>query len=106
MRSTTVLFVISLLVAVSGCGSPQNDTVIVAVYPSRQQCGVEKEMMTCGEIAAYLRDTAKINPERRVVVSAVGADPLPKNDTSLNKIAATIRALGYTDVRTANFDMK
>lgn len=106
MKSISVLLIGTALTVLSGCELPQNESVIVAVYPSRQQCGINKERMTCGEIAAYLHDTLKVKSDRRVVVSAVGADPLPKNDTSLDKIAETIRAVGYTNVRTANFNMK
>jgi hypothetical protein len=105
MEVKTILFG-ALALMLTGCDTSQYESVIVGVYPSRQQCGIDKEMMKCGEIAAYLRDTLKIKPERRVVVSAVSSDPLPKNDTSLNKIAVTIRDVGFKDVRTANFDVK
>ena len=106
MKLTICLLAVGLLPALSACEFQEEESVIVAVYPSRQQCGIEKEMMKCGEIAAYIHDTLKIASGRRVVVSAVGIDPLPKDDRSLEKIAETIRAQGYTDVRTANFDMK
>ncbi len=106
MNSRTVFCLVSLLLALSGCKPADRDHTTVAVYPSQQQCGVEEKMMPCGEIAAYLRDTLKLKPERLVYVSAVGSDPLPKEDTSLEKIAATLTAAGFTDVRTANFDVK
>lgn len=106
MKLTKCLLVIGLLPVLSACNLQEEESVIVAVYPSRQQCGIEKQMMKCGEVAAYIHDTLKIQSGRRVVVSAVGIDPLPKDDRSLGKIAETIRAQGYTDVRTANFDMK
>jgi hypothetical protein len=63
-------------------------------------------MMTCDKVAAYLRDTLKIKLSRQVIVSSVGIDPLPKEDQSLEKIAETITAAGFKDVRTARFDVK
>lgn len=94
------------LLLLAGCDTSQYESVIVGVYPSRQQCGVGQEFMKCGEVAAYLRDTKKVKPQREIVVSAVSSDPLPKTDRSLEKIAQTIRDAGYTDVRAVNFDFK
>jgi hypothetical protein len=105
MKPITVLLFLNMLL-LTGCGLQPEESVIVAVYPSRQQCGVEQQMMSCKEIAAYLHDRLKLKTDKKVVVSAVGIDPLPKDDTSLNKIAATIKDLGFQDVRTANFDVK
>lgn len=105
MIAERILLLVVAQSSLAACGLKQEDSVIVAVYPSKQQCGIEKSMMKCGEIAAYLRDTLKVRPERRVVVSAVGSDPLPKEDKSLGKIAETIRKVGYKDVRTANFEL-
>ena len=101
-----IRFIVCCAVLLAGCDTSQYESVVVAVYPSRQQCGIDKEMRKCGEMAAYLRDTLKIKATRRVVVSAVSADPLPKNDHSLDKIAETLKTAGYTNVRTANFDVK
>jgi hypothetical protein len=106
MKQTRILSFIGVLALLPGCGLQQPESVIVAVYPSRQQCGVKKEMMKCGEIAAYLSDTLKLKTDREVVVSAVSSDPLPKLDKSLDKIAQTIRDRGYKKIRTVNFDMK
>jgi hypothetical protein len=107
MSTSRLLLSASLVVlAIAGCKQPEPDYTTVAVYPSQQQCGVEEKMMSCGEIAAYLRDTLKLRPERLVYVSSVGSDPLPKEDTSLERIAETITAVGFKDVRTANFDVK
>lgn len=97
--------VVSLL-GLSACKEPKPDYTTVAVYPSKQKCGVEEKMMDCGEVAVYLRDSLKLGANRLIYVSSVGGDPLPKEDTSLEKIAATITAIGYKDVRTARFDLK
>jgi hypothetical protein len=106
MNTSNKWSVVMLLCALTGCGQLPEESVIVAVYPSRQQCGIDQKMMKCGEIAAYLRDTLKLKTDREVVVSAVSSDPLPKRDDSLDRIAVTIRDAGFKDVRTANFDMK
>jgi len=95
-----------MLFTLSGCKEPPPDYTTVAVYPTAQRCGVDKQMMVCDDIAAYLRDTLKLKPERQIVVSSVGSDPLPKDDPSLNLIAATITAAGFKDVRTARFDLQ
>jgi hypothetical protein len=94
------------LLVLAGCKQPEPDYTTVAVYPTTKQCGVNEQMMTCDKVAAYLHDTLKIKPERQVIVSSVGIDPLPKEDQSLEKIAETITALGFKDVRTARFDVK
>jgi hypothetical protein len=104
MHSSKLLWLAPLLLLTAGCKQPEPDYTIVAVYPSTQRCGVNEQMMTCGEVAAYLRDTLKLKPERQVTVSSVGIDPLPKEDQSLEKIAETITAAGFKDVRTARFD--
>jgi|GEM_PF-2228993 len=89
-----------------GCKEPEPDYTTVAVYPSTQQCGINEQMMTCDKVAAYLHDTLKLAPTRQVIVSSVGSDPLPKEDQSLEQIAATIAAVGFKDVRTARFDLQ
>ena len=106
MNSTTLFRLAPMLMLLAGCKQPEPDYTTVAVYPSKQQCGVNEQMMPCQDVAAYLRDTLKIKPERQVIVSSVGIDPLPKEDQSLEKIAETITAAGFKDVRTARFDMK
>lgn len=105
MNTTNVFCLMSVLL-LSGCKQPEPDYTTVAVYPTTQQCGVNEQMMTCDKVAVYLRDTLKLPPQRQVFVSSVGIDPLPKEDTSLEKIAETITAAGFKDVRTARFDMQ
>lgn len=104
--NTSALLSAGLLCVLSGCKEPEPDYTTVAVYPTTQQCGVNEQMMVCAEVGTYLRDTLKIKPERQVIVSSVGSDPLSKEDASLNVIAAKIRESGFKDVRTANFDVK
>ncbi len=106
MKPNKLLFILPLFVTLAACKPADPDHTTVAVYPSQQQCGGEEKMMSCGEIAAYMRDTLKLNPERRVFVSSVGSDPLPKEDSSLEKIAETITAAGFKDVRTSRFDFQ
>ncbi len=106
MNSTTLFRLAPILLLLTGCKPPEPDYTTVAVYPTTQQCGVNEQMMPCQKVAAYLRDTLKIKPERQVIVSSVGIDPLPKDDSSLDKIAETITAIGFKDVRTARFDVK
>ncbi len=95
-----------LLLALAGCKELPPDYTTVAVYPTTQRCGVNDQMLVCGEVAAYLRDTLKLKLGRQIIVSSVGSDPLPKEDQSLEKIAETITAAGFKDVRTARFDMQ
>jgi hypothetical protein len=95
-----------LILLLTSCKEPEPDYTTVAVYPTTQRCGINEQMMTCDKVAAYLHDTLKIKPDRQIIVSSVGADPLPKEDQSLEKIAATITAIGFKDVRTARFDMQ
>lgn len=106
MKSNKVMLLAPLLLILTSCEQPEPDYTTVAVYPTTQQCGINEQMMTCGQVAAYLRDTLKIKPDRQVIVSSVGIDPLPKEDLSLEKIAETITAVGFKDVRTARFDVK
>jgi hypothetical protein len=106
VNTSNSVFFVTLLLVLAGCKQPEPDYTTVAVYPTTQQCGVNEQMMSCDKVAAYLRDTLKIKPGRQVVVSSVGIDPLPKEDQSLEKIAETITAAGFKDVRTARFDMK
>lgn len=105
-RAITLPCLTTILFTLAGCKPPEPAYTTVAVYPSRQQCGIEEQMMACGEVAAYLRDTLKLKPDRLIYVSSVGSDPLPKEDTSLEKIADTITAAGFKDVKTARFDLQ
>lgn len=98
------LLLLSFPLVLAACKPPEPSFTTVAVYPSTQQCGVDEQRMSCKDIAAYLRDTLKLKPERQVIVSSVGSDPLPKEDPSLERIAETITAAGFKDVRTARFD--
>ncbi len=106
MSKNNLIGFVLLPVMLAGCKQPEPDYTTVAVYPTTQQCGVNEQMMTCDKVAAYLHDTLKIKAERQVIVSSVGIDPLPKEDQSLEKIAETITAVGFKDVRTARFDVK
>jgi hypothetical protein len=106
MTSNKLILLAPLLLILVSCKDPEPDYTTVAVYPTTQQCGINEQMMTCDQVAAYLRDTLKIKPTRQVIVSSVGIDPLPKDDLSLEKIAETITAVGFKDVRTARFDVK
>lgn len=106
MNSSNLFRFALVLLLLTSCKQPEPDFTTVAVYPTTQQCGINEQMMSCGAVAAYLRDTLKIKPTRQVIVSSVGIDPLPKEDLSLEKIAETITAVGFKDVRTARFDVK
>ena len=106
MSKKNLISFVLLSVMLAACKQPEPDYTTVAVYPTTQQCGVNEQMMTCDKVAAYLHDTLKIKSERQVIVSSVGSDPLPKEDQSLEKIAETITAVGFKDVRTARFDVK
>jgi hypothetical protein len=100
-----VAFVSAVLAGLSACSMSEDVYATVAVYPSKQQCAIDEQYMNCGEVGEYLRDTLKVGRNRVIFVSAVGMDPIPKDDTSLDLIAQRIRNVGYTDVRTANFDL-
>ena len=106
MNLSKLFYLACVLLVLAGCKQPETDYTTVAVYPSQRQCGIDDKMMPCQEVAAYLRDTLKLPPEHQVVVSSVGIDPLPKEDNLLDKIAETISAAGFHDVRTARFDLK
>ncbi len=105
MSKNNLIGFVLLPVMLAGCKPPEPD-ITVGVYPTTQQCGINEQMMTCDKVAAYLHDTLKIKPERQVIVSSVGSDPLPKEDQSLEKIAETITAVGFKEVRTARFDLQ
>ena len=96
----------AVALSLCACKELPPDYTTVAVYPSQQRCGIEEQLMICGDVAAYLRDTLKLNQDRQVIVSEVGSDPLPKEDTSLELIAASITAVGFKDVRTARFSLQ
>ncbi|MGC3982574.1 MAG: hypothetical protein QM808_15100 [Steroidobacteraceae bacterium] len=83
-----------LSLVLAGCKESEPDYTTVAVYPSQQRCGINEQMMICGDVGTYLRDTLKLKPERQVIVSAVGVDPLPKDDRSLEIIADKVREAG------------
>jgi hypothetical protein len=104
MNANTLVRLAPLLLVLASCKEAEPDYTTVAVYPTTQQCGINEKMMACGAVAAYLHDTLKLSPTRQVIVSSVGIDPLPKEDQSLEKIAETITAVGFKDVRTARFD--
>lgn len=106
LLSSTLSLCALALCTLTGCNVDEQESITVAVYPTTQRCGINEQMMICGEVGAYLRDTLKLKPDRSIIVSAVGIDPLPKDDNSLNKIAETIKAVGFKDVRTANFDVQ
>lgn len=95
-----------VVMLLAACAPADPGYTTVAVYPSRQQCGIDERMMSCPEVAVYLRDTLKLQPDRLVYVSAVSSDPLPKGDASLDSIAKSLADVGFKDVRTANFDLK
>jgi hypothetical protein len=106
MNTNNSIRLVPLLLMLASCKEPEPDYTTVAVYPTTQQCGIDEQMMTCDKVAAYLHDTLKLSPTKRIVVSSVGSDPLPKEDQSLEKIAETITAVGFKDVRTARFDVQ
>jgi hypothetical protein len=105
MNSIKLVHLVPVLLVLAACKQPEPDHTTVAVYPSTQQCGIDEQMMTCDKAAAYLHDTLKLKPDHQVIVSSVGIDPLSKEDQSLEKIADTITAVGFKDVRTARFDV-
>lgn len=78
----------------------------MVVYQTTQRCTIKDQPVDCAQVAAYLRDTLKIKPERQVVVSFTGADSGSKEDPILDAVAAEVRTAGFKDVRTARFDFK
>ncbi len=89
----------------TGCKPPPKE-VVVAVYASTMACVINDKPVRCEETAIYLRDTLKTPANRRIIISAVSSDPLPKDNPLIDRIAEGVRKVGYTDVRTANFDFK
>jgi hypothetical protein len=95
--------------AVTGCGVNQEKALSVVVYPSVKRCTVvqqEKEQaVECTQLGVYLRDTLKISAGRRINVSFSGSDSVPKEDSSIDRVAELIRASGFTDVRAYRFGL-
>lgn len=100
-----VLYCLCLAGLLTGCQPPPKE-VIVAVYASTLACVINDKPIRCEETAIYLRDTLKIPANRRIYISAVSSDPVPKDNPLLDRIAEGVRKVGYTDVRTSNFDFK
>jgi hypothetical protein len=94
---------------VTSCGVNQESPLSVVVYPTAQRCTVvqqEKELpVECAQLGAYLRDTLKINAGRRINVSFSGAESVPKEDASIDRVAELIRESGFKDVRAYRFGL-
>lgn len=101
-----IVFISASLLLLAGCKQSESGYTTVAVYPTAQQCGVNEQRLACDQVAAYLRNTLKLQSGQPIIVSSVGSDPLPKEDPSLDRIAATLTAADFKDVRTARFDLR
>jgi hypothetical protein len=99
--------VAAIVFIATSCGVNQETPLSVVVYPAVKRCTVvqaEKELeVECTQLGAYLRDTLKISVGRQINVSFSGAESVPKEDTSIDRIAEVIRAAGFKDVRAYRF---
>ena len=103
MRS---IFIASFAVLLAACNVEQYEPIAVAVYPSTKTCTIKDKPLDCGKMADYVRDTLKAKADREISVSYAGSEAVPKDDTSLEQIAALIKTAGYVNVRVIRFDMK
>ncbi len=102
IRMSTLAFVMMTLAA---CNLEHDTPVSVVVYPTIKRCAIKEQPVDCGQLGIYLRDTLKIDANRRVDVSVAGTDPISKDDKSIDRIADLIRAAGYKDVRALRFGL-
>jgi hypothetical protein len=81
------------------CTSPSDDgglpAISVTVGPNGTPCLVADLEMPCTEVAAYIRDVAKIERDRRVVVTG---DPSKTDHRHFVSVIKGIEATGYTFV--------
>jgi hypothetical protein len=104
-------FLLCLMLGTAACKPLPSSTVIVVVHPAQGRCGIwsedkeQEQPVDCRQLGSYLRDTLKVSADRDISVSLTGAEDVPKEDTSIDIIAAQIRTAGYKKVRTARFAM-
>lgn len=99
------LVIAMIVMSLAACNAEQEAAITVVVYPTVKRCAIKEQPVECAQLGAYLHDTLKIDVNRRVYVSVAGTDPISKEDTSIDRIAALIRVSGYKDVRALRFGL-
>ena len=99
----TMLFTAAALCA---CDLEKSQSVNIAVHPSIKVCSIDETPMACEKLGVYLRDTMKVAASRDITVSYAGTETVQKGDTSVEQIAALIKATGYKNVRAVRYEMK
>ncbi len=104
MRATSIIALAVTLL--SACNLEQHEAINIAVYPSMKICMIKDTPLDCAKLGVYLRDTLKAKAGRDITVSYAGTETVEKGDTSIEQIAALIKASGYTNVRAIRYEMK
>jgi hypothetical protein len=109
MTNVRSFIVTAAALATTACGVNQEVPLSVVVYPSVKRCTVvqhdKEQEVECAQLGVYLRDTLKINAGRQINVSFSGSDTVPKEDSSIDRVAELIRASGFKDVRAYRFGL-
>jgi hypothetical protein len=85
--------------SIAACTSPNDDGGIpgisVTVEPNGAQCLIAELEMPCAEVGAYIRDVAKIERDKRIVVTG---DPGKTDHRHFLAVIKSIEETGYTFV--------
>jgi hypothetical protein len=85
------------------CACEVRNPVTVAVYPGAERCSILEKELPCAGAGRYLRDTLKIEAGRQIDVSMFQMDK-SHDRKDVERVAASLRNAGFTDVREWHFN--